>query len=544
MWFDDESDSYEKDSTVSEETPKALLNSEQTLQSSDNNALTFQSSVLEIDTADDLNGNNNEKAAAQPWEPSGSWWKDFLYFSGPGWFVSIAYVDPGNYQADIQAGATSRYYLLFAVWWTSILSIYVQILCVRLAYFAQLTLAETQARDARTRWGRYWCWFVAEFSTVITDLPEVIGIGIALHHFFGWPYYVGVLLSLVTTMFFLATMNFGIQILETIIVAFVGVMSLALWMEMAFVSPNGSELMRGWIYGFVDVKSSDIFAIAGILGSVVMPHNLYLHTAAVQSRPVKRSEHIVQKAVQYCSIEPVLPIVVSFFVNAAVVSIAAESVYGAVESSDEVGLTDFCTYFQSLKGGCLLWGIALLAAGQSSAITTTFTGQYVMDGFLSLRLPVGLRAVVTRLVAITPCVIVSVVFPDHLNDMVNVVNASLSFLLPFAFTPLVKYNCSERVMGKNASRGLEKILLHSFAIAVWAINAVALSWKGGGFFGDFVPDMPWSSKKVLLVLLQIVIQVLYAWWNYAALFSPVHFLPQALEERSPEEQFDIVDTLS
>lgn len=288
-----------------------------------------------------------------PWEPSGNWWRDFMYFSGPGWFVSIAYIDPGNYQADIQAGGTSRYTLLFAIWWTTLLSIYVQILCVRLAYYAQLTLAETQARDSNTRLNRYMSWLIAEFSTVITDLPEVIGIGIALHQFFGWDYYVGVLLSLLTTLIFLATMSKGIQVLEVIICCFVGVMSIALWVEMALVSPSGPEIMKGWLYGFVDVKSSDIFSIAGILGSVVMPHNLYLHTAAIQSRRVKREEHIVKKAVKYCSIEPVLPILVSFFVNMAVVSIAAESVYG-VEDAQEVGLTDFCTYFQSLKGGCLL----------------------------------------------------------------------------------------------------------------------------------------------------------------------------------------------
>jgi natural resistance-associated macrophage protein len=469
------------------------------------------------------------------WEPSGNWWKDFLFFCGPGWFVSIAYVDPGNYQADIQAGATTRYYLLFALWWTSILSIYVQILCVRLAYYAQLTLAETQARDAKSRMGRYGSWFVAELSVVITDLPTVIGIGIALHQFFGWPYYVGVLLSLLTTMLFLATMKYGMQVLEVIVFFFVGIMSLALWMEMAFVSPNGSELVKGWVYGFAEVQSEDVFSIAGILGSVVMPHNLYLHTAAVQLRKVKQSEPIVRQAVKYCSIEPVIPIVISFFVNMAVVTIAAESVYGT-EDAESVGLTDFCNYFQSLKGGCLFWGVALLAAGQSSAITTTYTGQYVMDGFLNLQLPMGVRAIVTRLVAITPCIIVSVLFPDRLNDMINVVNASLSFLLPFAFTPLVKYNCSERVMGKYASKGKEKVVLYTFAILVWAINAAALSWKGGGFFG-FVFDMAWSGEKFFYILLQIAVQVFYAWWNFATLFSPVNLLPRAiLAEEEPQEQ--------
>ena len=472
-----------------------------------------------------------------PWKPSGNVWKDAWFFVGPGWLVSIAYIDPGNYQADIQAGSSSQYTLLFAVWWSSMLSIYVQRLCTRLAYYAQLTLAETQARDAKNDFYRYVSWGLAEFSAMITDLPEVIGFGIACHYFFGWPYYIGVLLSLVTTMIFLATLKYGIQALEGIILFFVGIMSIALWMEMAVVGPDMKELVKGWAIGFVDVTSGDLFRIAGILGAVVMPHNLYLHTAAIQSRRVQRQEEVVRKAVKYCSWEPVLPILVSFFVNMAVVTIAAEQVYGT-PNAEEVGLTDFCTYFQSLKGGCLLWGIALLAAGQSSAITTTFTGQYVMDGFLNIRLPFEVRALMTRLMTIVPCAVVSVLFPDSLNDMVNLVNASLSLFLPFAFCPLVKYNCSERVMGKFASRGIEKTVLFSFAIIVWLINSIALSAPGGGFFGEFVPQMEWSVKKVFWIILQIIIQSFYAWWNLGTLFSPVGFMPRPLEEeRPPDEQF-------
>ena len=471
------------------------------------------------------------------WEPSGNTWKDFFYFCGPGWFVSIAYIDPGNYQADIQAGATSRYTLLFALWWTSMLSIYVQMLCVRLAYYGQVTLAEAQAKDSSSRFSKYVGWTIAEVSAMITDLPEVIGIGIALHQFFGWPYYAGVLLSLLTTMLFLVTMQMRAQILERIIFGFVGIMSLALWFEMGLVHPNGTELLKGWIYGFADVKSSDLFSIAGILGSVVMPHNLYLHTAAVQSRRVKREAQVVRQAVKYSSYEPVLPIMVAFVVNTAIVSIAAERVYGSANAAN-VGLTDFCTYFEKLKGGCLLWGIALLAAGQSSAITTTFTGQYIMDGFLKIRLPIRVRALLTRLVAIIPCVIISVLFPNHLNQMVNLVNASLSLLLPFAFSPLVRYNCSEVFMGKFASTGVEKYLLYAFAIFVWAINAYSFSSVNGGFLGHLVHGMPRSAGKVILIVLEAAFQIFYAWWNLGYLFKPVRCENRALEDERPyDSQF-------
>jgi Mn2+/Fe2+ NRAMP family transporter len=134
-----------------------------------------------------------------------------------------------------------------------------------------------------------------------------------------------------------------------------------------------------------------------------------------------------------------------------------------------------------------------------------------MDGFLKLRLPTEIRAIVTRLIAITPCVIVSVLFPAYLNVMVNVVNAALSFLLPFALLPLIKYNCSDSIMGPDhTSKGIEKMVLYGFGILVWAINAVTLSAPGGGFFGDFVSEMKWSMAKLGWILLQVIIQGVYA----------------------------------
>lgn len=300
-------------------------------------------------------------------------------------------------------------------------------------------------------------------------------------------------------MVFLASMSYGMRILEVVVCIFVAIMSIALWIEMAYVGPNSAELFKGWAIGVVDVTGDDLFSIAGILGAVVMPHNLYLHSAAVQDRTkeIKQDAETRQTAIKFCSFEPIPPIILTFFVNMAVVSISAESVYGedfvqrcaeytpvlmslsGTEAAGSVGLTDFCTYFKSLPAGCTLWAIALLSAGQSSAITTTYTGQYVMNGYLQLQMPMWLRAVITRVVAILPGIVCAILFPSKLNQMINFVNALLGLLLPFAFTPLVKFNCSESIMGGNASRGVEKVLLYVFALAVWAVNALTLSLPGG-----------------------------------------------------------------
>ncbi len=480
----------------------------------------YERATEDSNTSPRTSNNDDGERMNIDWTPSGIWWKDFLHFAGPGWLVSIAYVDPGNYQADIQAGSLSRYSLLCIIWWTSTLSLYVQILCVRLAFYGGLSLAEAQARHSISNRMRYLNWFIAEFSIVITDLPEVIGIGIACNIFFGWPYWIGVVLSLVTTMVFLMTVHFGVRYLEMIVASFVGIMGIALFVEMSQVGVETNELFRGWAFGIKDLQSDHVFAVLGVVGSVVMPHNLYLHTGACLSRSVS-AEH-AKEAVFWSSVEPVLPIVVAFFINMAIVCIAAESVYGSDDDVSNVGLTDFCTYFKKIAG-CALWGIALLAAGQSSAITTTYTGQYVMDGYLNLQLSVRTRAILTRLVAITPCVFISVLFPHRLNQMVNVVNALLSFLLPFAFTPLVKFNCDESVMGNHASKGREKYILHFFAFLVWLVNCIGLSVTGGGFFGDWREYEAAANggvfRRLFLLLFELSIQVFYAWWNWNCIRS-------------------------
>merc|ERR1719491_1955974 len=301
---------------------------------------------------------------------------------------------------------------------------------------------------------------------------------------------------------------------------------------MGFVKPNVGELLKGWTVGFIEVTKQDMFSIAGILGAVVMPHNLFLHTAAVQKRArgIRNDEETRRQAIRMSSLEPIMPILLTFFVNLAVISISAESVYGSADAAS-VGLTDFCLYFQSLPAGCALWSVALLSAGQSGAITTTFTGTVVMDGFLQLKIPVAVRSIVTRIVAIVPSVICAVLFPTKLNQMINVVNALLGLLLPFAFTPLVKFNCCEKIMGDGVTRGWKKRMLYSFALIVWAVNALTLSMQGGGFFGDASPSS--SAQKAFLIFLEVAIQVLYALYNFRILFGPLSFVEK--EERKDQQ---------
>lgn len=475
------------------------------------------------------------------WEPSQSTWKDFMYFVGPGWMVCVAYIDPGNYQANINAGATTGYRLLWTIWWMSIISIYCQVLCVRLATFAQVTLSEAQAMH-QPRWLRYLNWFIAEFSVMITDIPEVIAIGIALNVFWGWPYVVGVLLSLFTTVAFLALQQFGMRPLEMVIVLLVGVMGITIIVESGLAGYSSEKYLEGWAYGFVDSQAGDLWSIVGIIGAVVMPHNLYLHSASCMTRPVKRTDEIVRKAARYMSWEPTLPIFVSFFISAATVAIAAEKIYGT-DGADEAGLTNFYTYVTNIPAGGRLWGLSLLAAGQSSAITTTYAGQYVMDGFLQIRLPMWKRALITRLVAITPCVVVAATLRGaSLNEAVNIINAALAILLPFALTPLVKYTTSKKFMGAYAAGPVETLMGWTLALGVYLVNACSLSLPGGGFFGDLLfgsdASVEMGPAWIVLFITMVAVQVFCLVWNLYIVFMPITKEMMALEtERELETEF-------
>jgi len=479
---------------------------------------------LSAEQSDRRTVKNGDLVGQSRWQPSGNWLRDFWFFVGPGWMVCVAYIDPGNYQANIQAGATSGYRLLWTIWWMSAISLYCQILCVRLAVYAQVTLSEAQAMH-QSKYFRYLNWAIAEFSAVITDIPEVIAIGIALNVFLGWPYIVGVLLSFFTTMAFLAVQRFGMRPLEAIVAVLVGIMGITIIIESGLCDYSSGKYMEGWVYGFVYTQPGDLWAIIGIIGAVVMPHNLYLHSASCLSREVERTDAVVRQAVFYMSWEPVLPILVSFFISAASVVIAAVKIYGSPDE-DSAGLTNFYDYLEAVPGSRWLWGLSLLAAGQSSAITTTYAGQYIMDGFLKIRLPMWKRALLTRLTAIVPCCIVALsTHGTALNTAVDIVNAALAVLLPFALTPLVKYCTSKKFMGDYATGPVETVFAWALALAVYIINALTISVPGGGMFGDMLfgkaASVEMGAAWVVLFLIMIIVQGFLLAWNIYIAYMPL-----------------------
>merc|ERR1712149_28512 len=371
----------------------------------------------------------------------------FIRYFGPGWLVCIAYVDPGNYQADIQSGAQTGYSQNWVILWTQLLSWYVQYMCVKLQHYTNTNLAEAMALQY-PKYIRWLFWVIAEVSIILTDLPEVIGFAIAINLFNpSVPLFAGVLLSFLSTMVFLASLSKGSYFIELTACALVVIMSIVLFVEWDMSPTDSVAFAKGAFLPLLPMDASAIQSIIGIIGAVVMPHNLYLHSGALESRRAPNVEKYKRQAVWLGLWDPFIPILSTTVVNWAIAALAAIFVYGNPNAPDNLGIASFPKFLQ-VKGGTIMWGITLIAAAQSSCITTTYSGQFVMDGFLKINLPKWARAIITRCVAVVPCVIVAAVLDDKAMElMIDVVNSSLAFLLPFALIPLTRLTTSKQYMG-------------------------------------------------------------------------------------------------
>merc|ERR1719387_2296930 len=322
-----------------------------------------------------------------PW----TWWGFMRYF-GPGWLVCIAYVDPGNYQADIQSGATTGYTQNWVFLWTQLLSWYVQYMCVKLQHYTNKNLAQAMAMQY-PKYVRWMFWVIAEVSIVLTDLPEVIGFAIAINLFNpSVPLYAGVLLSFCTTMLFLATLHKGSYFIELTACALVVIMSIVLFVEWDMSDTNTSRFLAGAFVPALKLDPGAVGAIISIIGAVVMPHNLYLHSGALESRRCPSVIKYKKRAVWLGLWDPFFPILSTTVVNMCIATLAAIYVFEKnVPEADSLGIASFPKYLD-LKGSKTMWGVALIAAAQSSCITTTYSGQFVMDGFLKTMWGVALIA--------------------------------------------------------------------------------------------------------------------------------------------------------
>ncbi|KAG6422069.1 hypothetical protein SASPL_118632 [Salvia splendens] len=381
-------------------------------------------------------------------------WKKLWMFTGPGFLMSIAFLDPGNLEGDLQAGAIAGYSLLWLLMWATAMGLLIQLLSARLGVATGQHLAEL-CRDEYPDWARIVLWFMAEVALIGADIQEVIGSAIAIQILSrGFlPLWAGVLITAADCFIFLLLENYGVRKLEAVFAVLISTMGLSFAWMFADAKPSRKELIVGLLVP--RLSSRTIRQAVGVVGCVIMPHNVFLHSALVQSRkidPDKKDQ--VQEALIYYSIESSAALFVSFLINLCVTTVFAKGFSGS-KQAEYIGLVNAGQYLEEKYGGGLfpilyIWGIGLLAAGTSSTITGTYAGQFIMGGFLNLRLKKSLRALITRSCAIVPTIIVALVFNksesslDILNEWLNVLQ---SIQIPFALIPLLTLVSKEQLMG-------------------------------------------------------------------------------------------------
>lgn len=422
-------------------------------------------------------------------------------FFGPAILISVGYMDPGNWGTDLQGGAQYRYALLGVVAMASLMAVVLQILSARLGIVTQKNLAEC-CRDWMPRWTRLPNWLLCELAIGACDLSEVLGSALAIHLLFHIPLLWAVLITGADVLLLIGAQNMGMRRLEAIVGLLVMTIAVCYGIEI-FVLPQTHPSAWDIGAGLVNIhlrQAGMLYVAIGIIGATVMPHNLYLHSALVQSRKIERHDKAIGKALRFNCYDSLLALSVAFVVNAAIMILAANVFFGRSgtmlpdhswvsfnASSDWIRVA-FLT-MAPLLGTALastLFGVALLASGQSSTITGTLAGQVVMEGFLHWRVSPWARRILTRLMAILPAVFfIGAHGQGSLTDLLTMSQAVLALQLPFAMFPLLYFSCSKKHMGKWRSH-------HALAVAGWSC---ALAITVMDLYG--LPDMMRSLWKML-----------------------------------------------
>lgn len=403
--------------------------------------------------------------------PEGAaWWRKLAAFTGPGFLVAVGYMDPGNWATDLAGGSAFGYTLLSVILLSNIMAIVLQALCARLGIATGRDLASA-CRDAYSKPTAIALWLLCEVAIVACDLAEVIGTAIGLNLLFGIPLVWGVCLTGLDVLLILALQRYGFRRLEAFIIALIAIIALCFIYELIASRPELAPLLTGFVPTTKIVTNPAMLYIAiGILGATVMPHNLYLHSATVQTRAFNRTPAGKRDAAKWATIDSTVALSLALFVNAAILILAA-SAFHTIGRTDVAEIQDAYQLLTPTLGAAAastLFAVALLASGQNSTITATLAGQIVMEGFVRLRLAPWLRRMVTRGLAIVPTVVVAAIYGESGTARLLILSqVVLSMQLPFAVVPLVRFTSDKTKMGNLVSPTWLKIV-------AWTITAIII----------------------------------------------------------------------
>jgi manganese transport protein len=414
-------------------------------------------------------------------------WRAFI---GPAILVSVGYMDPGNWGTDLAAGAQFKYGLLWVIGLASLMAIFMQVISARLGVVTGKDLAQC-CRDWLPSWTRWPNWFFCESAIAACDLAEVLGSAVALNLMFHIPMLWAVIITGFDVLLLLALQSYGIRTIEAIVLLLVATIGFCYLIEIFVLPqtrPDFLEMGRAFLTpGFR--HAGMIYVAIGIIGATVMPHNLYLHSALVQSRKLQKDEHSIRSAIRFNTIDSTTALSVAFLVNAAILVLAAMVFYGKASVTAAGGhVIAFSTESDWIRIAYLtlapllgttfastLFVIALLASGQSSTITGTLAGQVVMEGFMSWRIQPWVRRLITRAMAIIPAIVVIGIRGDaSVNDLLTLSQVVLALQLPFAMFPLLVFTSSGKRMGRWRSGKFLLIAGWSSAILITALDVWGL----------------------------------------------------------------------
>ena len=374
-------------------------------------------------------------------------WRRILAYIGPAYLVSVGYMDPGNWATDLQGGAKFGYQLIWVLLMSNLMALLLQGLSARLGIVRRRDLAQAN-RETYPPLINFCLYILAELAIAACDLAEVLGMAIGIHLLTGLPLLWGTVITVLDTFLFLILQRYGIRKMEAFIIALVFIIGSSFLVEILLAQPHMGDVVKGFVP--TTLNNEALYIAVGIIGATVMPHNLYLHSALVQTRKISNDEKGIRKAIKYNMIDSTIALNAAFFVNAAILVLAA-SVFFTTGNTGVAQIQDAHKLLEPLLGSKLapiLFAVALIAAGQSSTLTGTLAGQIVMEGYLQLRINPWLRRLLTRLIAIIPAVLVILIYgEERVDDLLIFSQVILSLQLGFAVIPLIHFVSDKKTMG-------------------------------------------------------------------------------------------------
>lgn len=415
--------------------------------------------------------------ASVPVRAGGSWLRRLLAFIGPGYMVSVGYMDPGNWATDIAGGAQFGYTLLAVILLSNLMAIVLQALAARLGIATGRDLAQA-CRDHYPRPVSLLLWIACEAAIIACDLAEVIGTAIALKLLFGIPLVLGATITALDVFLILLLMRRGFRALEAFVIALLAVIFVCFGVQIALAAPPIQAILGGFLpTAEIVTNPAALYIAIGIIGATVMPHNLYLHSSIVQTRAYPRDEAGRRGAIRFAVTDSTIALMLALFVNAAILIMAA-SVFHAQGRTDVQEIEQAYELLSPLLGAGIastLFAVALLASGLNSTVTATLAGQIVMEGFLRLRIPDWARRLITRGIAIVPVVGVTALYGEQGTARLLVLSqVVLSMQLPFAVIPLVGFVSDKGKMGPHAITAWLKVLAWGIATIIVVLNVKLL----------------------------------------------------------------------